>query len=46
MNTEKRFENWKKMEPVIIFDPDVIVVTINVEYYDIEPKLFPFKVKS
>ena len=46
MNTDKGFENWKRIEPVIIVDPDIIVVTINVEYYDIKPMLTPFELKS
>ena len=46
MNTEKRFENWKRIDPVTIFDPDINEVTIANECYDIKPMMNPFQVKS
>ena len=46
MNTEKRFENWKRIDPVTILDPDINEVTIANEYYDIKPLMNPFQVKS
>ena len=44
MNTEKRFENWKRIDPVTIFDPDINNVAN--EHYDITPMITPFQVKS
>ena len=46
MNTEKRFETWKRIDPVTIFDPDINEVTISNEHYDIKPLMNPFQVKS
>ena len=45
MNTEKCFENWKRIGPVTLSDPDISEVTTANECYDIKPLMNPFKVK-
>ena len=45
MNTEKRFENWKRIEPVTLIDPDISEVTTANECYDIKLMMNPFQVK-
>ena len=46
MNSEKRFENWKRIDQVTFFDPDFNEVIVLNEYYDIKPMMTPFQVKS
>ena len=45
MNTEKRFENWKRIDHVTFFDCDFNEVTVPNEFYDIKPMMTPFQVK-
>ena len=45
MNTEKHFEDWKRIEPFTFFDPEINGVTTANEYYDIKPLMNPFQVK-
>ena len=45
MNTEKHFENWKRIDPVTFFDPEINPVTIANDNYDIKPMMTLFQVK-